>query len=294
MIEDLKPLMKKLMSFASHNIGFKQPPKLFLKQDKKNSMKILGKTAHYDPQEEAVTLYVTGRHPKDILRSLAHELVHHSQNLRGEFDKPHSTGPGYAQKDPHMRNMEKEAYLKGNMCFRDFEDSLHNKDIYILKIAESKFLKENKAMTKKITKDFLKEKIRQVLEEKIDEMHCGTGGKRKKRRMKEEEEKKETETSATDTGDTNDDKESETGPKDVKSRRDQVENPGKYFNGPRAKAGADTDGDGIPDGEDSSPLDGNKNEGKIITPEQHQSLYENRFSSRNQKLYTRLLKEWTK
>ena len=33
------------------------------------------------------------------------------------------TGPGYAQKDPHMREMEREAYEKGNMCFRDFEDS---------------------------------------------------------------------------------------------------------------------------------------------------------------------------
>ena len=32
------------------------------------------------------------------------------------------TSPGYAQKDKHAREMEREAYEKGNMCFRDWED----------------------------------------------------------------------------------------------------------------------------------------------------------------------------
>ena len=34
------------------------------------------------------------------------------------------TVQGYAQKDKHMREMEREAYEKGNMCFRDYEDGL--------------------------------------------------------------------------------------------------------------------------------------------------------------------------
>lgn len=32
----------------------------------------------------------------------------------------------YAQDDEHMRNMEKEAYLKGNLLFRDWEDFYKN------------------------------------------------------------------------------------------------------------------------------------------------------------------------
>ena len=57
------------------------------------------------------------------MRSLSHELVHHAQNCRGEFDKPTVAGEqGYAQKDPHLREMEREAYELGNMCFRDWED----------------------------------------------------------------------------------------------------------------------------------------------------------------------------
>jgi hypothetical protein len=33
-------------------------------------------------------------------------------------------GEGYAQKNKDLRQSEKEAYLKGNMCFRDWEDGL--------------------------------------------------------------------------------------------------------------------------------------------------------------------------
>ena len=34
------------------------------------------------------------------------------------FDNDYSTDENYAQKDPHLRKMEAEAYLKGNMCFK--------------------------------------------------------------------------------------------------------------------------------------------------------------------------------
>jgi hypothetical protein len=70
-----------------------------------------------------VSIYTDGRHTKDILRSLSHELVHHAQNCRGEFDKPHNAGEGYIKKDPHLQNMEGEAYLLGNgFMIRFFEE----------------------------------------------------------------------------------------------------------------------------------------------------------------------------
>ena len=55
-----------------------------------------------------------GRHIKDILRSISHELVHHMQNLRGDLDGDFDAGEGYAQKNQHLRNLEKEAYLLGS------------------------------------------------------------------------------------------------------------------------------------------------------------------------------------
>ena len=71
------------MPFAQERMGFDRPPRLFLRQDTTNADNPLGKTAFYDPSAKSVTLYVTGRHPKDIMRSLSHEMVHHTQCCNG-------------------------------------------------------------------------------------------------------------------------------------------------------------------------------------------------------------------
>jgi hypothetical protein len=72
-----------------------------------------------------ISLYVDNRHPKDVMRSLSHELVHHAQNCRGDFANQSPIGEqGYAQKDDHLREMEREAYETGNMVFRDWEDGV--------------------------------------------------------------------------------------------------------------------------------------------------------------------------
>jgi hypothetical protein len=120
----LKNLIKQFMPFAQKHIGFEKPPRLFLKQDPTNAKDPLGKTAYYDPAEMSVTLYTTDRHPKDILRSLGHELVHHKQNCEGKFDDVGEMGEGYAQTNPHLRQMEVEANRDGSMCLRDFTDTL--------------------------------------------------------------------------------------------------------------------------------------------------------------------------
>ena len=120
----LKDLIKQFVPFAQTHLGFKEPPKLFLKRDKENSENPLGKTAYYEPSKKSITLYITGRHPKDILRSLGHELVHHKQNCEGKFDNESDMGEGYAQENPHLRQMEIEANRDGSMCLRDFEDGL--------------------------------------------------------------------------------------------------------------------------------------------------------------------------
>ena len=43
--------------------------------------------------------------------------------LTGDLDKGNMSSPTYAQDDDHMRKMEMEAYLKGNLLLRDFEDN---------------------------------------------------------------------------------------------------------------------------------------------------------------------------
>ena len=108
---------------AVKKFNIRTTPKLILKKDEENGSKTLGRTAYYDPENLHIVLYISNRHPKDILRSFAHELIHHVQNERGDLHLGDASDPQYAQNDEHLRDMEKEAYLEGNLLMRDFEDN---------------------------------------------------------------------------------------------------------------------------------------------------------------------------
>jgi len=160
--------------YSQQKLGFDRDVTIVFKSDKPNSSKMLGKTAYYDPGAAEVVLYVDGRHPKDIMRSLSHELVHHTQNCRGDFTDSQETPEGYAQKDPHLRKMEREAYTKGNLIFRDYEDLIKTGkkevDIDFSKSGDAKMsLKEwknNEINTKLMKKwGFLKESKEELYEE---------------------------------------------------------------------------------------------------------------------------------
>ena len=157
-VDILKDLIKQFMPFAQKHIGFENPPRLFLRSDPENAAKPLGKTAFYDPAKMCVTLYITDRHPKDVLRSLGHELVHHKLNCEGKFDDAGEMGEGYAQTNPHLRQMEIEANRDGSMCLRDFEDNLKkNNTIYFEHLQ-----KGDKTMS---TKDWKNKEIKSLLSE---------------------------------------------------------------------------------------------------------------------------------
>jgi len=121
-ISGFEPLVQDLYDYASQKFAIKQAPRISFVSDDKNHP-YLGNTGQYDPSTSEIIIYVDGRHPKDMMRSIAHELVHHHQNENGMFDNTAETYPGYAQNDNHLRKMEKQAYLQGNLCFRDWEDN---------------------------------------------------------------------------------------------------------------------------------------------------------------------------
>ena len=125
-IKEISEMMESFYPFAKQRLEFDKEPTAVFESDPQNAENVLGKTAHYEPGSMIITVYVDGRHPKDIMRSFSHELVHHAQNCAGEFDDMGEVGEGYAQADEHLRDMEKDAYLRGNMCFRDWEDNYKN------------------------------------------------------------------------------------------------------------------------------------------------------------------------
>jgi hypothetical protein len=51
-------------------------------------------------------------------------MIHHIQNLRGDLENaPDTTN---TNEDDYLDKLEQEAYTKGNMTFRNWEDSLKN------------------------------------------------------------------------------------------------------------------------------------------------------------------------
>lgn len=78
------------------------------------------KTGYYLPGEKKVVLFCKDRHPKDILRSYAHEMIHHMQNLNGD-DLNFSSEDDVKDNDK-LEKLESEAYLKGNIYFRKWTE----------------------------------------------------------------------------------------------------------------------------------------------------------------------------
>ena len=120
-LHDVQFYLEELYPFCKEALGFDKDAAIVFESDPKNAKNPLGKTAYYTPDNHTVSVYVDNRHPKDVLRSIAHELVHHHQNVRGDLQGA-SMEEGYAQEDEHLREMEREAYETGNMLFRDWED----------------------------------------------------------------------------------------------------------------------------------------------------------------------------
>lgn len=93
----------------------------FVNGDSENAKDFFGKTAYYNPATNTIVLYTEGRHPKDIVRSFAHEMIHHIQNLEGRLDDIDTTN---THESDHLNDIEAEANLNGTMTFRNWTDSI--------------------------------------------------------------------------------------------------------------------------------------------------------------------------
>ena len=90
--EHFKKITQSLMDFCRARLGYDKDPDVRYLRDEENAKALLGTTANYNPTSKVVSVFVSKRHPKDILRSLAHELVHHDQCCRGELSNSATLG----------------------------------------------------------------------------------------------------------------------------------------------------------------------------------------------------------
>ena len=154
-LSQLTPLIQEFYPYAKKHMGFDRDASISFESDLENAKNPLGKTAFYDPSNDAITIFIDNRHPKDIMRSVSHELVHHHQNCDGKFENIGPTEEGYAQSDPYLREMEEDAYRRGNLIFRDWENQQNIKEIRKMKV------------TKEQLRNYVYEAMKEVLNEKV-------------------------------------------------------------------------------------------------------------------------------
>ena len=120
---DYPKLLKSLTEFMlDKGMNIRPLPKVkFVEDDIENAKDFFGKTAYYNPNQRVIVLYTMDRHPKDIMRSFAHEMIHHMQNCDDRLNHTPTTN---INKDNYLYELEKEANTKGTMTFREWTDTL--------------------------------------------------------------------------------------------------------------------------------------------------------------------------
>ncbi len=122
---DYTPFFGSLLEYMiDEKLNITPLPEVKIRRDATEAADFFGRTAYYQPTTNEIVLYVEGRHPKDVMRSFAHEMVHHMQNLEGRLGKIETTN---TNESDALLELEKEAYLQGNIIFRNWEDSVKNK-----------------------------------------------------------------------------------------------------------------------------------------------------------------------
>ena len=112
-------LLKKFIAFAIDELGIKKPPTSLTLSRDNNMAKEMHSFGSFNPNDDKIWLYVKNRNMADLLRTLAHELVHRKQAEDGRLN-PNSGETG--------SEIENEANAQAGVLLRKF--GKQNEEIY--------------------------------------------------------------------------------------------------------------------------------------------------------------------
>jgi hypothetical protein len=112
-----RTLMEKFIDFVNSHLDIKNPCTIKLTNDRSD----IQTSAYYDIVNKVVCVYIKDRAIMDIMRSIAHELVHHHQNERGDLK-------GHTDEGADGSIIENEANAKAGEIIRIF--GKQNPEIY--------------------------------------------------------------------------------------------------------------------------------------------------------------------
>jgi len=101
-LKDKKDIIIDFVKYCCSELGIQASPSVEIVHDRENSGIVT--TAHYSIPDSQIAVYGKGRYLPDVLRSIAHELVHMSQHEKGELEKhPLQHIGGYLEDDANAR-----------------------------------------------------------------------------------------------------------------------------------------------------------------------------------------------
>jgi len=112
-------LLKKFIAFAIDELGIQKPPTSLTLSRDNNMAKSNHSFGSFDPNNDKIWLYVKNRNMADLLRTLAHELVHRKQAEDGRID--YNSGETGSE-------IENEANAQAGVLLRKF--GKQNEEIY--------------------------------------------------------------------------------------------------------------------------------------------------------------------
>lgn len=130
--QDICKLASDLIDFMDSEFGIQFEkdllPTIDFTRSKQEEIPIFKQTGNYTPSINHITIYVDGRSIKDCMRSLAHELIHADQKINKGMDIEKAS-EGIYKKSKGAEKIESDAYERGNLVFRKWEESLKNKSL---------------------------------------------------------------------------------------------------------------------------------------------------------------------
>ena len=109
--KDTYTILLDFIRFAAKDLELDSLPKFDFVFDSKESMERRS-FGGYQPGNEHITITVKNRHIMDVCRTLAHELVHYSQDLKKELEDEDAGSTGSPQ--------ENEANARAAVIMRNF------------------------------------------------------------------------------------------------------------------------------------------------------------------------------
>ena len=125
------PMVDSFVSFASNKLGIKSLPNIRYKDSNEDFSSFGG----YNPSEKSIVIATKNRHPMDIYRTLAHELVHCKQDEDGrikDVSKEGSTGSDIENEANAVAGQIMRWYAKANPDSFKLAGLVESKAIFVV------------------------------------------------------------------------------------------------------------------------------------------------------------------